>query len=154
MTINQYIKKKVKDKAFLMGFTIIELLVVVAIAAMILSIVFIFLQGVRTKSRDTRREQDIKQLQTALNLYEVNHRRFPICDPIDLIDQCLIPLVTEGVIPVLPTDPFHGSTGVCEAEGSHVYCYKSARGSSYDLYYNLETDTILGKSAGWQKVGP
>ncbi|MCH7882942.1 hypothetical protein IIA95_00820 [Patescibacteria group bacterium] len=133
-------------------FSVFELFVAVVVGAFILSIFFIFVESVRTRSRDTRREQDIKQLQTALNLYQANHRRFPICDPVNLIDRCLIPLVTEGAMPTLPTDPLHESVGICEAEGSHVYCYKSARGSSYDLYYNLETDTISGKSAGWQRV--
>lgn len=131
------------------GFTLIELMVVVAIVAMLLSFATILYSSAREKGRDARRKNDIKQIQNALALYQVNERQFPMCDPREIIDNslmnCLRPLVGEGTIPALPIDPLN--RGACVA--GFVYCYFSVDGSSYTLGYGLETD-----AAGWQTIGP
>lgn len=51
------------------GFTLIELLVVVAIISLLSSVVFASLNTAREKARDARRKVDLKQIQTALELY-------------------------------------------------------------------------------------
>ncbi|MFZ3011486.1 MAG: type II secretion system protein [Minisyncoccia bacterium] len=51
------------------GFTLIELLVVVAIISLLSSVVFASLNSAREKARDARRKVDLKQIQTALELY-------------------------------------------------------------------------------------
>ncbi len=51
------------------GFTLIELLVVIAIIAILSTVVMAGLNQARSKSRDARRLSDMKQMQTALNLY-------------------------------------------------------------------------------------
>lgn len=63
-------------------------------------------------------------------------------------------LVTAGSISGVPTDPLGRAQGVCGQASSFVYCYQSADGFSYTLRYALETNTIPGKSAGWQSVSP
>ena len=59
------------------GFTLIELLVVIAIIGILSSVVLASLNSARLKGRDARRISDIKQLQTALNLYNDAHASFP-----------------------------------------------------------------------------
>src|SRR3989344_839722 len=126
------------------GFTIIELLVVVAIAAFILSIVSVSFRDAKTRGRDARREEDLKQIQNSLNIYQVNRRQFPVC-PLTVINgssDCVSQAILgDNVANSLSTDPLHGGVGVCSAEGSYVYCYESD-GSDYTLHYNLETNTI------------
>lgn len=140
------------------GFTIVELLVVIAIASFILSIVFVSVRDAKARGRDARREEDIKQIQNMLDIYHVNNRQYPACSlgVINGATDCLsLALIGEGIVSaVVASDPLHGSAGTCLADASHVYCYESASSENYILHYNLETDTIPGKSAGWQATSP
>ncbi len=109
------------------GFTLIELLVVIAIIGILSSIVLASLNSARLKSRDARRLADIKQLQLALALYyDSNSSAYP---------TTLAPLVTQGDIPVLPTDPVTHSNYVYAALGSGATC------SSYHIGAVLEDST-------------
>lgn len=56
-------------KKTLKGFTLVELLVVIAIIGMLSTVAVVALSSARTKSRDAKRVADIKQIQTALELY-------------------------------------------------------------------------------------
>ena len=55
------------------GFTLIELLVVVAIIGLLASIVLASLNTARAKTRNAKRAQDIKTMQTVLELYRSNN---------------------------------------------------------------------------------
>ena len=138
------------------GFTIIELLVVIAIIAMLLSFVIVSLSDSKKKGRDSRREEDIKQIQNTLGLYVVNGHIYPVCSQgvingsADCLSQALI---TSGFITQIPVDPLRKADGTCGAVDNYVYCYTSD-GLDYTLEYALETDNILGKSSGWQSVSP
>ena len=51
------------------GFTLIELLVVIAIIGLLSTLAVVALNSARQKSRDSKRVADVKQIQTALELY-------------------------------------------------------------------------------------
>lgn len=59
------------------GFTLIELLVVIAIIGILATFSVISLSNVRTKSRDIKRVADVKQLQTAMELFFNDSSRYP-----------------------------------------------------------------------------
>lgn len=59
------------------GFTLIELLVVIAIIALLSSLVFASLSTARAKSRDARRIADLRQIQTALEMYFDTNNVYP-----------------------------------------------------------------------------
>lgn len=59
------------------GFTLIELIVVIAIIGMLSSIVFAVLADARLDARDKRRIEDVKQVERALHLYANDHNSFP-----------------------------------------------------------------------------
>lgn len=60
------------------GFTLIELLVVIAIIAILSTLAVVALNNARLKSRDAKRVSDIKQVQTALELYFGDKNGYPV----------------------------------------------------------------------------
>lgn len=69
-------KKKSFRKA--RGFTLIELLVVIAIIGLLSTLAVVALGNARQKSRDAKRVADIKQVQTAMELYFADKNSYPI----------------------------------------------------------------------------
>jgi prepilin-type N-terminal cleavage/methylation domain-containing protein len=59
------------------GFTLIELLVVISIIGLLSAVVLASLASARTKARDARRIADIKQIQTAVELYYDSYGQYP-----------------------------------------------------------------------------
>lgn len=63
------------------GFTIIEVVLVLAIAALIFLMVFIALPALQRNQRDTQRRNDLSRAQTAVNNYQTNNRgKLPTMD--------------------------------------------------------------------------
>jgi len=59
------------------GFTLIELLVVIAIIGVLSTLAVVALGSARQKANDAKRLSDIKQVQTALELYYTDHNYYP-----------------------------------------------------------------------------
>ncbi len=142
------------------GFTLLEVLVVVAVMAMLMSFTMASMRSAKQKNRDARRESDIKQLHNALAIYATNAGLYPICASEVVVgsagDTCIGPALmssqaTQGRV---PTDPLGATTGTCGGAGSNVYCYQSVNGFTYTIRYALETDTIPGKTIGWHTEIP
>jgi len=64
------VQQKRKEK----GFTIIEVVLVLAIAALIFLMVFIALPALQRGQRDTQRKDDLARVQTAIQQYQSNNR--------------------------------------------------------------------------------
>ena len=60
------------------GFTLIELLVVIAIIAILVVLILVALGVARQKARDSQRKTDIRAVQTALELYSNDNKRYPL----------------------------------------------------------------------------
>jgi len=60
------------------GFTLIELLVVIAIIGLLSTLAVVALNDARIKSRDAKRLSDIKQIQSALELYYSDNNTYPV----------------------------------------------------------------------------
>lgn len=59
------------------GFTLIELLVVIAIIGLLSTLAVVALGSARQKARDSKRLSDLKQVQTALELYFTDNNSYP-----------------------------------------------------------------------------
>ena len=62
-----------QNKNFKHGFTIIEVVLVLAVAAMIFLMVFIALPSMNIMQRDTARANDVNRVTTQLNSYQANN---------------------------------------------------------------------------------
>ncbi len=103
------------------GFTLVELLVVVAIIGILSSIVLASLNGARQKGRDAKRIADVKQMQLALELYYDANSSYPSAT--DFNNGIL---VTDGYIAVMPVDPLNTAP------------------NTYSYYSGLNADGVTG----------
>ena len=92
---------KNKDQS---GFTLIELMVVIAIVGILSSIAVISMSNSRSKARDSRRMADITAMQEAVELYMESHATPP--DPAQEtwagLESDLGPFVQGGTLPLDP----------------------------------------------------
>lgn len=114
------------------GFTIIELLVVIAIVGTLATFVIVQFTGAQTSARDTHRESDIKQYQTALEVYATrNNSIYPNNGGAGYDGNAVTLCATLG-ISGCPSDSKAGSTWP-------DYHYTSTTsGSDYVLWTKLE----------------
>lgn len=118
------------------GFTLIEMLVVIAIISILIGIginTFIIAQK---KARDVRRKADIRAIQTVLEAYALDHNgQYPGASAdcgegaSHRINDSLSTLVDEGYIPKIPEDPFYPNTD-CISRDNRV--------GSQDEYYGYD----------------
>jgi len=122
------------------GFTLIELLVVIAIIGMLSSVVLASMGKARLKARDARRMADIKQIQTAMELYNNDNQKYPSVPSGSQVSNMTSTLVTPGYISALPSDPkYTGSAG-------YRY-YPGTNQAGYTILINLEAD-----GSSWCKI--
>lgn len=116
------------------GFTLIELLVVIAIIGLLSSVVLASLNSARLKSRDARRLADLKQLQTALELYYGDQS--PPTYPVTVAGGTTLTSALASLAPnqmqSIPKDP-------SKADNSTTgYLYCSTDGQSYAMLVIME----------------
>ena len=139
------------------GFTLIELLVVIAIIGLLATLSVVALNNARLKSRDAKRVSDIKQIQTALELYYVDINGYPSVDTavaLGVAGGNYVKLsaagfsaaaggsgtVYMGQVPAAPTPPTGGAYTYCSATAAApATCAASTE--SYKIVFGLEGAT-------------
>ncbi|MEI7620766.1 MAG: FISUMP domain-containing protein [Candidatus Falkowbacteria bacterium] len=130
------------------GFTLIELLVVIAIIGILATISVLALSNARSKSRDAKRAGDMKQVQTALELFFNDRNRYPTTA--EWNTGQIFSTTTDAtstymqVIPLAPT-PADGS---CSNNQNTISYTPSADGSTYLVSF------CLGNTTGTLTPGP
>ncbi|MBI5729079.1 MAG: prepilin-type N-terminal cleavage/methylation domain-containing protein [Candidatus Magasanikbacteria bacterium] len=133
------------------GFTLIELLVVIAIIGLLSTLAVVALGSARVKARDSKRLSDLKQLQTALELYYTDQNAYPPAVPStsllgDATHACLNASgfgatgCANAYMGQVPTDP----SGTSAAPIYYTYTVAS---SSYSVAATLE-GTVNNLSTG------
>jgi len=117
------------------GFTLIEILIAMAIVGILASAALVGLGSVQQTARDTRRIQDLRSVQTGLELYYRRNGIYPCAQscpgPMAWGDlTTALQAVSGGSI--IPSDPR-------ESSGYAPYAYGSD-GGSYVIRATLETD--------------
>ncbi|MEA3249680.1 MAG: type II secretion system protein [Patescibacteria group bacterium] len=126
------------------GFTLIELLVVIAIIGLLSTLAVVALNSARQKSRDSKRVADIKQVQTALELYFADQNGYP-ADPTGYLGEtgavalcsngwqatCGSNTTYMGLVPSAPTP----ADGTCTTSTNPYDYTQTGSGSGYTLLF-------------------
>lgn len=114
------------------GFSLLELLIVMAVLALLTMLVAGNYVTSLKKGRDAQRKADLQSIQKALELYYEDNKSYPInslpnpfCHP----NGC----ATEQYMANFPTDP-----------QGYTYYYNSTDGSYYRIYSCIEYDADRG----------
>ncbi|MFH1427816.1 MAG: prepilin-type N-terminal cleavage/methylation domain-containing protein [Patescibacteria group bacterium] len=119
------------------GFTLIELLVVIVIIGILATLATVALSSARMKARDARRVSDIKQIQTAMELYYNDALKYPE----GVTKDNTIQSGTTIYMAKVPADP-QNSGGNSDCAGSNprhiTYFYDTnSTKASYSIQYCL-----------------
>src|ERR1035437_6751662 len=143
MTENQNIKK---------GFTLIELLIVIAIIGVLATLLMVNFVGVRQRARDAQRKSDLRQVQSALEIYRSDNGSYHIgtssvaelfaCSPLPPPAACTgsascfgnNPSCTTIYMKTLPIDP----SGLSSSTYNGGNYYYSISNGNYTLAACLE----------------
>ncbi len=123
------------------GFTLIELLVVIAIIGLLSTLAIVSLNTARQKSRDTKRQADIRTLQSAVELYINENGSIPaLPDNWTAFGGALSEFLASSTPPEPPQTGCNGATltGDC-----YTYC-TDVGGTAYLLAAYLETPDPVG----------
>ena len=120
------------------GFTLIELLVVIAIIGLLSTLAVVALSSARTKARDSKRLSDLKQTQTALELYYTDQNQYPVAAvAVNLGAGNFACLHSAGFAAAGCANPYMGLVPTDPSAGQN-YAYTSADGSTYSIAAALE----------------
>lgn len=123
------------------GFTLVEILVVMMIIGVIASMLLVNFQDARTRSRDSVRKADLRQVKSALQLYYNDYQQFPDSNGGSILGcgvgaggQCSWggAFAADGTtyMNALPLDPLNS--------GDYVYEYTNVDADTYTLSVSLE----------------
>jgi prepilin-type N-terminal cleavage/methylation domain-containing protein len=136
------------------GFTLIELLVVIAIIGLLSTLSIVALNQARARSRDARRLADVKQIQTALEMYYNDQGAYPA----STTPGSSIASGTTIYMDIIPKPPTPADGTGCDTTVAAGYTYtgraiNGITNGSYTLQYCLGSVTG-GVKAGQQIATP
>ncbi|MDP3093948.1 MAG: type II secretion system protein [bacterium] len=121
------------------GFTLVELLVVIAVIGLLASIVLVSMGSAREKARDARRQADIRQIGTAMELYYSDNSEKYLSATGGANTVTAIPnpcSATLCYLPDVPNDPQDTA-----ATRQYTWVANSADLQKYCVYVKLEAPT-------------
>lgn len=127
------------------GFTLIELLVVIAIIGLLSTLAVVSLNNARQKSRDAKRVADIKQVQTALELYYNDQNSYPLTSTNCVAGilggaDCTTLSSTNGLDGVAGGTTYMGLVPSNPTPNGTAYTYTGSA-STYAITFTLESAT-------------
>ena len=116
------------------GFTLIELLVVIAIIGLLSTLAVVALGNAREKARDSKRLSDVKQIQTALELYFNDNSSYPV-ETGTLGATGFETLSSAGFDSTVSGTTYMGQVPLAPIPGSYSYVGAT---TSYSINFSLE----------------
>ena len=143
------------------GFSLVELIVVIAIVAILSTLVLFSLTGVREKARDAKRLSDMEAIRQAMELVNDsfgNYSGQKGCAKEDIISNaCYGASITKYLSVAQFNDPLGGADccnlDLCKQEICN-YCFSgySKDKKNYEIYFHLEKGGGGAKEQGCYKV--
>ncbi len=125
------------------GFTLIELLVVIVIIAILATLLTANFIGVRQRGRDAERKSDIKQIQTALELFRSDYGCYPsgTCPGLAALPTCgnMFSQGSTTYMQKIPCDPLSLGTSYNYSSDATTYCIRSCIENSADSQRDFVT---------------
>lgn len=135
------------------GFTLIELLVVIAIIGILAAMIVVSVSSYRAKARDTKRQADLKSIQTALYLFNNKFNKMPgnynagfgACEeqnpnPNAAYDKSMQELVDANFLSTIPRSPLGGTRRYCYFD----YGQNNNKGAILETVLEVAQDTTTG----------
>ena len=122
------------------GFTLIELLVVIAIIGLLSTLSILALNQARARARDAKRIADVRQMQTALEMYYNEFGDYP--DDGDIVVGGSIGTSTNVYLAAIPAPPKPFDGAECATLAPDAYTYirtgvASEGSAAYTINYCL-----------------
>ncbi|MAG59941.1 hypothetical protein CMO96_04090 [Candidatus Woesebacteria bacterium] len=126
------------------GFTLVELLVVLAIISIVISVSFVAFQGAQASGRDTKRKADLEDIRSALEIYRSDCGSYPatLTFGSSLQDTC-VGGGTSTYMDSVPNDPLYP-----RETAEYGYELDSSNTSKYKLCAKLERGSGSSACAG------
>ncbi len=120
--------KNIMKKKNQSGFTLIELLVVIAIIGLLATMSVLALSSARESARDSRRLSDIRQIQTALEMYYSHAGEYPAEDEVAsstgedyILGGGSIAAGDTVFMGDIPSNPNPTDDGDCDPDTGYIY---------------------------------
>lgn len=135
------------------GFTLIELLVVIVIIGILATLATVALSSARSKARDARRVSDVKQIQTALELYYNDATGYPTTSGAATAFRAGMPLEygTTTYMAKVPSNALPADGTACV--GLNTYTYSGISVGANGLYSSYTLSYCLGGTTGSLTAG-
>jgi general secretion pathway protein G len=118
------------------GFTIVELLIVIVIIGILAAITIVAYNGIQQRARDSARTSDISGIQTALELYRADNGNYPSAgtDNVGYNLSTLSAALVPTYISSIPNDPNTSLT-------NYQYVRGAATSGAYGIRISYEART-------------
>ena len=114
------------------GFTVIELLIVIAILSILAGTLMINFFSLNNEARSTKVEGDLRVLKIAIENYSITRNKFP---------STLLELEGGPTLATLPRDPYNGNSGYQYYYNGNYFCV-------WSIGVNGDTGIVAITSAG------
>lgn len=122
------------------GFSLIELLVVITILGILAAIGLTSYRTANMKARDSRRQADIQQMRSALEMWRTDCGEYPNSGWSGLMSGNHVCPLSGGTVSFV--DTYLGGRPLIDPrdEAPYVYTYSFGGATTYTITYNLEVD--------------
>ena len=118
------------------AFTLIELIMVIAIIGILAALIIISLRGANDKAKDASRKSEVASISKALEMYKVDNNSYPT-SAIQPVSNALRSILSPNYLTTIPTDRYGAG-----------YYYSSVDGSDYSVSFGeLSSSSVYSKKS-------